>query len=801
MAGNRWKQMLKGLTLAAGLAVGLLAASEKDVLADTMTLTIEKTTIGQGMILEPTQVEFTKGESCADIFMRACQENGITPSVTWSSSYGFYLIGIKNADSGSANPPACIKKVMSECKTWTGQELVLGQNKNAPDLTEFSYCSASGWTYTLNHEYAGVGMQYNYPSDGDVMRVCFALCGGTDITGRDPYNNNKQIFEAANKSELIRMMGKANANRSKWSQASGFSGAYSSANRMLTTLDASANSVYEATELLKSIESTLPADPKLISLSASNVTLTKGDNYTLTYTVVPSDAYNKVTWSSSNNSVASVNGGVITAIGEGSAVITAKVSNSVKASCNVTVSAKPVEVTGVSLSPSKLEFSTKSAPRTLLYTLSPNGAKPSSMSWKSSDTSVVTVDSNGKVSPVGVGTAVVTLTTNNGTQGSCQVSVFAPAEKIELSETSLTIAIDGGTKALSWTFSPQGSGGELTWTSDNEKVAKVDANGVITPIAVGETDIRVKTDQNVKAVCHVVVKGSAKDIFAAGMPVIKSCKETENGVVIEWGEYEGAASYLVLRRKMGESGFSQIAESKGFSYTDTTAQGGSVYYYSVQAVSKEWGAAVKSSYDKNHSVTTQKKEEAVVTVGACGITAIRSADHNKVKITWSKAQNADGYVIYRATSKNGTYKTAATVSGADTLTAQISGLTAGKTYYFKVRGIKKTENGTVNGTVSAVKSGKAVPKTPSVSVTAGKKKAALKWKKVSGASGYIVYRADSKSGTYKAVATIKKGSTVSYTDKNLTTGKKYYYKVCAYRTVSGKKVLSNASSVKSVKAK
>lgn len=36
----------------------------------------------------------------------------------------------------------------------------------------------------------------------------FALCGGTDITGCDPYNNNKQIFEAADKSELIRMMGK-----------------------------------------------------------------------------------------------------------------------------------------------------------------------------------------------------------------------------------------------------------------------------------------------------------------------------------------------------------------------------------------------------------------------------------------------------------------------------------------------------------------------------------------------------------------------------------------------------------------
>lgn len=53
---------------------------------------------------------------------------------------------------------------------------------------------------------------------------------------------------------------------------------------------------------------------------------------------------------------------------------------------------------------------------------------------------------------------------------------------------------------------PSGSGGELVWTSDNVHVAKVDQKGVVTPLSVGETDIRVKTDQNVTAVCHVVVK-------------------------------------------------------------------------------------------------------------------------------------------------------------------------------------------------------------------------------------------------------------------------------------------------------
>ena len=539
----------------------------------------------------------------------------------------------------------------------------------------------------------------------------FALCGGTDITGCDPYNNNRQIFEAADKSELIRMMGKANAERSRWSQVSGFSGAYAEADSALTTLDASANRVYEAVQLLKSIESKLPAAPKLISLNASDLTLTKGDSYTLTYTIVPSDAVGTVSWTSSNSSVASVNSGVVTAVGEGSAVITARVSGSVYATCNISVSSRLVSVTGVSISPSSLNLSTKSGSRTLDYMITPNGAKPSSLYWESSNSSVVTVDGSGKVTPVGAGSADITLTTDNGTKGTCHVTVTAPAQSIALSDKTLTLAIDQGTYTLTWTFSPKGSGGELVWTSDNAGVAKVDQKGVITPVSVGETDIRVKTDQNVTAVCHVVVKGTAKDLFAAGMPEITTCKAAGNTVLLTWNKYENADSYIILRRKMGESKFAKIATVKDLSYTDTAVSPSTPYYYSVQAVSTKWGGAIKSSYDKNFSVTI-----------------------NGIAPTPTPAQTVK-------------------------------------------------------------------PKTPAVTVTAGKKQATLKWKKVSGAKGYVVYRATSRSGKYKAVSTIKKGSTVSYINKKLTSKKTYYYKVRAYRTENGKRIYSSYSKAKSAKIK
>ena len=120
MTKNKLLQAVKGLTLAAGMAVGIFALGQTDVLADTLTLTVEKNTIGQGMILEPTQVEFSKGETCADVLLRGLSENGITPLYDTNSSYGFYLRGIANCDSGSLNTPECIKRVLAETSTWTG---------------------------------------------------------------------------------------------------------------------------------------------------------------------------------------------------------------------------------------------------------------------------------------------------------------------------------------------------------------------------------------------------------------------------------------------------------------------------------------------------------------------------------------------------------------------------------------------------------------------------------------------------------------------------------------------------------
>ena len=93
------------------------------------------------------------------------------------------------------------------------------------------------------------------------------------------------------------------------------------------------------------------------------------------------------------------------------------------------------------------------------------------------------------------------------------------------------------------------------------------------------------------------------------------------------------------------------------------------------------------------------------------------------------------------------------------------------------------------------------PTAPSLTVTAGAKKATLKWNKQVGATGYVVYMATSKNGKYSRIAVLKGNSAVSYTKTGLTTGRTYYFKIASYTTSGTSNIYSAWSSVKGVKIK
>ena len=178
-----------------------------------------------------------------------------------------------------------------------------------------------------------------------------------------------------------------------------------------------------------------------------------------------------------------------------------------------------------------------------------------------------------------------------------------------------------------------------------------------------------------------------------------------------------------------------------------------------------------------------------------------SAAYNQIKVSWNGVSGAAGYEVFYSTSKSGSYTKKATLKSS-VRSYTFTGLTTGKTYYFKVRGYKVESDSTrYAGDYTAVKS--AIPtlsKQSAFKVKAGKKSFTASWKKVSGASGYTVYYSTKKSSGFKS-KTVNGSSKVKYTVKSLKKGKTYYVKARAYRTVSGKKVYGPYTSLVRVKTK
>ena len=179
-------------------------------------------------------------------------------------------------------------------------------------------------------------------------------------------------------------------------------------------------------------------------------------------------------------------------------------------------------------------------------------------------------------------------------------------------------------------------------------------------------------------------------------------------------------------------------------------------------------------------------------------TTVSVASASSVKISWTKAADVDGYEIYQATSKSGSYKLVKTTTS--TSYTQTS-LNAGTTYYYKVRSYKTIDGQTVYSDYTTITSKKLTVPTPTkVKLTnSSANSVKVSWDKVTNASGYQIYRATSKNGSYKNVKTVTSGSTISYTDKSLTNNKTYYYKVRAYKTVDGVKKYSSFCSIISKK--
>lgn len=251
-----------------------------------------------------------------------------------------------------------------------------------------------------------------------------------------------------------------------------------------------------------------------VTLNKTEASLEVGKTLELEASVAPDNATNKaVTWKSSDEKVATVKDGKVTAVSVGSAEITVTtVDGNKTATCKVTVTAAPLNVTGVTLD--KQTATLKSGESlTLKATVSPENATNKNVSWSSSDTKVATVDSNGVVKAVAPGKATITATTQDGSKtAKCVVTVESTnvaVTGVSLDKTSASLEVKD-TLSLKATIAPANANNQnVIWSSSNEKVATV-KDGVVTAVAPGEATITVKTvDGEKTATCKVTIKAQS----------------------------------------------------------------------------------------------------------------------------------------------------------------------------------------------------------------------------------------------------------------------------------------------------
>ncbi len=243
--------------------------------------------------------------------------------------------------------------------------------------------------------------------------------------------------------------------------------------------------------------------------------LKQGDTLAITPVKKGSWSNAEVTWSSSNESVATVELGVVfasSALGTATITATANVASS-GASTSRTISVKVLKAdTAVSIrSTGGVTTVGKGATLQMIAEVTPTSIP---VEWSSDNTEVATVNHSGLVKGVKAGKALITAAAQDasGARASMSITVKAVAEHVTLNKSSVELYIGGVTKALKKTaqlnvkVTPAGTAGTLTWDSNDESVVAVSAKGKLLAKKVGTATIRVTTENGLKASCKVTVE-------------------------------------------------------------------------------------------------------------------------------------------------------------------------------------------------------------------------------------------------------------------------------------------------------
>ena len=342
-------------------------------------------------------------------------------------------------------------------------------------------------------------------------------------------------------------------------------------------------------------------------------------------------------------------------------------------------------------------------------------------------------------------------------------STAASLKKTQISVSNLKADANGSKVQLSWTGGVTGAEGYVIYrrTEDGSyaEIGRTAGNTYSDTISAGIKyyyAVAVYSGSRTEDKCPEV------GVMYLAEPAVTGASNITSGVQVKWSKVTGATGYIVYHKGAGK-GWARIADIKDGStvnYTDTTAESGTTYTYTVRAYNKD------TMSDWNSTKSLMRISDTTLT-GASNITS-------GVQVKWSQVTGATGYIVYRKGAGKGwgriaDIKNGSTVSYTDTTAA------SGTTYTYTVRAY----NGNTMGDWHSAKSVMRISDTTLTGASNITYGVQVKWSRVTGATGYIVYRKGAGKG-WGRIADIKNGSTVSYTDTTAASGTTYTYTVRAY---------------------
>ena len=268
-------------------------------------------------------------------------------------------------------------------------------------------------------------------------------------------------------------------------------------------------------------------------------------------------------------------------------------------------------------------------------TVYPSNASNKKCTWSSSNTSVATVDSNGKVTAKKAGTATITVKTSNGKTATCKVTVNLPAPQITgLANTTGGIKISwnkvDGAYGYRLYYKPVSGG----WKRFKDTTATSFTDSGVVPNKTETYTIRC-IDKNGNTISGFNSTGWSKK-YTPVAPTVSKLDITTGGIKLSWNKIAGVYGYR-LYYKTSSGGWKRFKDTTATSFTDSGVSPNRTETYTIRCIDKN-GNTVSGFYSRGWS----KKYTPV----APTITRLSNTSKG-VSVTWNKIAGVYGYRLYR----------------------------------------------------------------------------------------------------------------------------------------------------------